>query len=86
MLTSEPNLASLTLGNQNTLLHLAAKQGQTKTVKFLLEKTSADRQALNLFGQSPFQMAFQEGNLEVCELIRQSSPDSNCADDSEAFV
>ena len=70
MLKIDPELTTLKLGNQNTLLHLTATDGQTKFVKYMLSKTAVDSQALNLFNKTAFQMAFEAGNIEVCELIR----------------
>ena len=54
MLRMEPDLVNLKFGNQNSLLHLTATQGQIKFVKFLLSKTLIDTQALNLFQKTAF--------------------------------
>lgn len=75
MVNSDPMLVGVTLGNRNTLLHLAAKQGQVKTAKYLLRHTQIDIGARNIFNQTAFQLAFNEGNLSVCEIIRRSSPE-----------
>jgi len=88
MLKCEPGLVHTRLGNQNSLLHLAAKQGKTNLVRYLLKKTSIERDSLNLFRQTPFAVALQEGNLEVCEVIRHHLEEgkSKGVDDCEAFV
>ena len=54
MLKIDPELTTLKLGNQNTLLHLTATDGQTKLVKYMLSKTAIDSQALNLFNKTAF--------------------------------
>ena len=54
MLKIDPELTTLKLGNQNTLLHLTATDGQTKFVKYMLSKTAVDSQALNLFNKTAF--------------------------------
>ena len=68
-----PWLAQLRFGNQNTLLHIAAQTGQIKPLKLLLRTDGCDSIRVNLFQQTPFQLAYEEGFTYCCEVLRERS-------------
>ena len=55
--------------DQNNLLHLAAMNGKTELIKWLIH-FEVPRNASNRRGHTPLMVALQEGQLEVVELLR----------------
>ena len=55
--------------DQNNLLHLAAMNGKTELIKWLIH-SEVPRNANNRRGHTALMVAQQEGQLEVVELLR----------------
>ena len=71
------SLQRLALGNDwcwSEPVHIAAKEGAVKLIKFVLE-TSYDMNARNNIGWTPLHLACEYGKTEIVQLIIQSSKD-----------
>ncbi|CDW91252.1 hexosaminidase d [Stylonychia lemnae] len=65
----------------NTILHLACKQNNYEMVQVLLEK-KIDYEKINHQNQSAFQVAFETGCMEICDLITKHQQ-SSCQSQKE---
>merc|ERR1712156_1060859 len=68
---------------QNRLLHKAARYGQNKVVKALIEVCGANPNATNKFDMTPLHHAAVEGSSEVIETLINAGADANSADNSK---
>jgi len=68
---------------QNRLLHKAARYGQNKVVKTLIEVCGANPNAKNKFDMTPLHHAAVEGSSEVIETLINAGADANSADNSK---
>jgi len=68
---------------QNRLLHKAARYGQNKVVKTLIEVCGANPNAKNKFDMTPLHHAAVEGSSEVIETLINAGADANFADSSK---
>jgi len=56
--------------NENTLLYLAARNGHTKIVEWLIQK-GANVNVTQNTGSTPLHVAAYRGQLEVCKILLQ---------------
>ena len=57
-------------GSENTPLHIAAQNGCSKIIRFILENSNADHINLpNKYGKTPLNLAEKNNHMDICKLL-----------------
>ena len=64
----------------NTLMHIAAKSGQTEMFKTLFENEEKDKNPGNNIMETPLHFGARNGNLTISQLIIENVKDKNPKD------
>lgn len=59
-------------GNGNTPLHVAAWNGYTETARLLLAQTGIDKEARNLAGKTPLDLAAEQNHQHIINLLKNN--------------
>lgn len=63
----------------NTGLHWAVRYAQTKVIRLLVDKYSANVNAQNADGETPLHIAIREGRADIANYLLQNNADANIA-------
>ena len=79
LIEADPSIATSTDKYKATPLHAAARQGKVDIVKYLIQSSNIDINAMDMKGNTPLHYACMDGNDDVVNLLVSCAADVNAS-------